>query len=178
MSKKVVIISSTPRKNGNSQILCEAFEKGAKETENEVELISLRENRINYCVACYGCRNTGRCVQNDGMNEILDKMLEADVLVLATPIYMYDVCGQLKAFIDRILPKYTEIKNKDLYFIATCAENDKNAISSAIQTINGLIDCVENVELKEVVYGTGLYDVGEATNSKSYKEAYELGKNI
>ena len=178
MSKKVVIISSTPRKNGNSQILCEAFEKGAKESGNEVELISLRENRINYCVACYGCSTTGKCVQKDGMNEILDKMLEADVLVLATPIYMYDVCGQLKTFIDRILPKYTEIKNKDLYYIATCAENDKNAIVASIQTIQGLLECVENVELKEVVYGIGLHGVGEATNSKSYKEAYELGKNI
>ena len=88
MSKKVVIISSTPRKNGNSQILCEAFEKGAKETGNDVELISLRENRINYCVGCYGCRKTGKCVQKDGMNEILDKMLDADVLVFGTPIYL------------------------------------------------------------------------------------------
>ena len=110
MNKKVVIISSTPRKNGNSQVLCEAFEKGAKETGNEVELIRLRENKINYCVACYGCSNTGKCVQNDGMNEILEKIVSADVLVLASPIYMYDICGQLKTFIDRIFPKYKEIK--------------------------------------------------------------------
>ena len=178
MNKKVVIISSTPRKNGNSQILCEAFEKGAKEAGNEVDLISLRENKINFCIACYGCENTGVCIQNDGMNEILDKIVDTDVLVLASPIYMYDVCGQLKTFIDRILPKYTEIKNKDLYFIATCAEDDKNAISSAIQTVNGLIDCLEDVRLKEIVYGTGLYDIGEATDSKAYKKAYELGKNI
>lgn len=178
MSKKVVIISSTPRKNGNSQILCEAFEKGAKEAGNEVDLISLRENRINYCVACYGCQNTGRCVQNDGMNEILDKMLEADVLVLATPIYMYDVCGQLKTFIDRNLPKYEEIKNKDMYYIATCAENDKNAIESSILTIKGLLECFEDVRLKDVVYGIGLHGQGEATNSKFYNEAYELGKSI
>ncbi len=178
MNKKVLIISSTPRKNGNSQILCEAFEKGAKESGHNVELISLRENRINYCIACYGCSNTGRCVQNDGMNEILDKMLEADVLVFATPIYMYDVCGQLKTFIDRILPKYEEIKDKDMYYIATCAENDTNAIESSILTINGLLECVENVTLKKVVYGIGLHGTGEATNSKSYDEAYDLGKNV
>lgn len=178
MSKKVLIISSTPRKNGNSQILCEAFEKGAKETGNDVELISLRENRINYCVGCYGCRKTGKCVQKDGMNEILDKMLDADVLVFGTPIYMYDVCGQLKTFIDRILPKYKEIKDKDMYYIATCAEEDKNAIERSILTINGLLDCVENVTLKKVVYGIGLHGTGEATNSNSYNEAYELGKNI
>lgn len=178
MKKKVVIISSTPRKNGNSQILCEAFEKGAKEVGNQVDLICLRENRINYCVACYGCSNTGRCVQNDGMNEILDKIMEADVIVLATPIYMYDVCGQLKTFIDRILPKYEEIKNKDMYYIATCAENDKSAIESSVVTIQGLLDCVEDVTLKKVIYGIGLHGQGEALESKFYSEAYELGKSI
>lgn len=178
MSKKVIIISSTPRKNGNSQILCEAFKKGTEEAGNEAELISLRENKINYCIACYGCSKTGRCVQKDRMNEILDKIIEADVLVLATPIYMYDVCGQLKTFIDRIFPKYSEIKDKDLYFIATCAEEEKEVISGAVETINGLLECVDNVELKGVVYGTGLDKAGEALNSKAYNEAYELGKNI
>ena len=88
------------------------------------------------------------------------------------------MCGQLKTFIHGILPNYTEINHNDLYFIATCVEDDKNAISSAIQTVNGLIDCLEDVELKEVVYGTGLYDVGEVTVSKAYKEAYEIGKNV
>ena len=178
MSKKVVIISSTPRKNGNSQILCEAFEKGAKEAKNEVELISLRENKINYCIACYGCKNTGRCVQNDGMNEILDKIMEADIIVFATPIYLGDVSGQLKVFIDRMFPKYKEIKNKDVYIIATCAEDIKEEISGAIVTIKGLLECLSNVKLKDVVYGIGLHGLGEAIDSKSYEEAYNLGKNI
>lgn len=178
MGKKVVIISSTPRKNGNSHVLCEAFEKGAKESGNEVELISLRENKINYCVACYGCKDTGLCVQKDGMNEILNKIISADVLVLASPIYMYDVCGQLKTFIDRIFPKYKEIKNKEIYLIATCAEEEKEVIYGSIQTINGLIECLEDVKLKNVVYGTGLHGIGEAINSEAYNEAYELGKNV
>lgn len=178
MNKNVVIISSTPRKNGNSQILSEAFAKGANESGNKVELISLRENKINYCLACYGCRNTGKCVQNDGMNEILDKIIAADVLVFATPIYMYDVCGQLKTFIDRIFPKYEEIKDKDLYYIATCAENNNKAIESSILTIEGFLECVENVTLKNVIYGIGLHETGEATNSKFYSETYELGKKV
>lgn len=178
MSKKVVIISSTPRKNGNSQILCESFKEGAIEAGNEVELISLRENKVNYCIACYACRNTGKCFQEDSMNEILEKIVEADVLVFATPIYFYDVAGQLKAFIDRILPRYTEIENKDFYFIATCADGNKEAISSSIQTVNGFLDCVSNVNLKGIIYGTGLYNVGESKDSKASREAYEMGKNI
>lgn len=178
MGKKVVIISSTPRLNGNSHKLCEEFKRGAEETGNEVELISLRENKINYCIACYSCRNTGKCFQNDGMNEIIEKMIDADVLVFATPIYFYDVAGQLKTFIDRILPQYTKIRDKDFYFIATCADGRKEAISSSLQTINGFLDCVSNVNLKGVVYGTGLYNVGEAENSNKSKEAYQMGKNI
>lgn len=178
MGKKVLIISSTPRKNGNSHILCENFKKGAEEMGNEVELISLRENKINYCIGCYSCANTGKCFQNDGMNEILEKIISADVLVFATPIYFYDVVGQLKTFIDRIFPKYTEIENKDLYLIATCAEEEKSVISGAINTIEGFLECVENVELKGVLYGTGLHNVGEAEKSEKSKEAYEMGKNI
>lgn len=178
MSKKVVIISSTPRVNGNSHVLSEEFKKGAEEAGNEVTLISLRENKINFCIGCYFCQSNGKCFQNDGMNEILEKILEADVLVFATPIYFYDVCGQLKAFIDRFLPKYEEIKNKDLYLIATAGENEKEAVSGAINTIQGFLDCVENVELKGVVYGVGLHDIGDAKNSDKAKEAYEMGKNI
>ena len=112
------------------------------------------------------------------MNEILEKIIDADVLVFATPIYFYDVAGQLKAFIDRILPRYTEISDKDFYFIATCAEDDKEAISSSIQTVKGFLDCVSNVNLKGIVYGTGLYQTGEAKHSNKSKEAYEMGKNI
>lgn len=178
MSKKVVIISSTPREKGNSYILCEKFKKGAEEMGNEVELISLRKNNIEYCIACYACRNTGKCFKNDGMNEIIEKMISADVLVFATPIYFYDISAQLKAFIDRIFPRYEEIKNKDMYLIATCADGHEEAIAGAKNTIECFLECVENVKLKGVVYGTMLYEAGEAEYSFKGKEAYEMGKNI
>lgn len=178
MSKKVVIISSTPRVNGNSHVLSKEFKRGAEDAGNEVELISLRENKINYCIGCYYCQSNGRCFQNDGMNEILEKIVEADVLVFATPVYFYDVVGQMKTFIDRIFPKYEKIENKDMYLIATAGENDKEAVSGAVNTINGFLDCVENVKLKGVLYGIGLHEVGEAEKSDKAIEAYEMGRNI
>ena len=110
--KKIVIISSTPRENGNSHILCEEFKKGAEKSGNEVELISLREKNIKYCIACEKCQKTGRCFRRDDMPKILDDIIEADVLVFASPIYFYNISGQLKTFIDRTLPKYREIKDK------------------------------------------------------------------
>ena len=121
MSKKVLIISGSPRKNGNSDILCGQFEKGAREAGNTVEKVNLRELKIGYCKACYGCRGTGACVQKDDMESLLEKMAAADVLVLATPVYFYSMDGQMKTMIDRTLPRYTEIRDKDVYLIATAA---------------------------------------------------------
>lgn len=178
MSKKVVIISSTPRVGGNSEVLCEAFMEGCISVGNDVELIRLRDYKINYCIACYKCKKSHKCFQDDGMNEILEKIINSDVVVFATPIYYYDVCGQLKVFIDRLLPRYSEIKNKDMYFITSLADNDKDMVNSSIQTINGFIECVDNVNLKGIIYGTGLYELERAKESIHYIEAYDMGACI
>lgn len=121
MSKKVLIISGSPRKGGNSDILCDRFREGAEAAGNTVEKVFLRSLKIGPCMACYGCRGKGVCVQKDDMEELLDQMVKADVLVLATPVYFYSMDGQLKTMIDRTLPRYTEIRDKDVYFIATAA---------------------------------------------------------
>ena len=85
MSKGILILSASPRKGGNSDLLCDQFAKGAEEAGHQVEKIRVQEKKISPCLACYGCRNTGVCVQKDDMASILDKMVKADVLVLATP---------------------------------------------------------------------------------------------
>ena len=84
MSKKVLILSASPRKGGNSDLLCGQFAKGAEEAGHQVEKIRVQEKKIAPCLACYGCRGTGICVQRDDMAAILEKMVTADVLVLAT----------------------------------------------------------------------------------------------
>ena len=108
MSKRVLILSASPRKGGNSDLLCDQFARGAEEAGHQVEKFQVQEKKIAPCLACYGCRGTGACVQKDDMAAILDKMVEADVLVLATPVYFYSMDGQLKTLIDRTLPRYTE----------------------------------------------------------------------
>lgn len=92
--KKVLVLSSSPRKGGNSDILCDEFILGAKESGNDVEKIFLKDKKINYCVACEYCtKNNGICIQKDDMAEILDKMVKADVIVMATPVYFYTMNG-------------------------------------------------------------------------------------
>lgn len=125
MSKNVLVISASPRKGGNSDTLCDEFIRGAQESGNQAEKIFLASKNIKYCIGCGVCNTTHRCVQKDDMAEILDKMVEADVIVLATPVYFYTMDAQMKTLIDRTVPRYTEIQNKDFYFIVAAADNGK-----------------------------------------------------
>jgi len=125
MKKKILILSSSPRKGGNSDTLCNQFIKGATEAGHTAEKIYVHEQQIGFCKACYACKKDGVCIQKDDMVTILDEMIEADVIALATPVYFYSMNGQMKTLIDRTLPRYytdVKISNKDFYFIATAAE--------------------------------------------------------
>ena len=122
MAKKVVILSGSPRKGGNSDLLCDQLLNGATESGHQVEKISLREKKIGYCVACDACQKSGgRCVQQDDMAEVLEKLINADVIVMATPIYFYTMNAQMKTLIDRCYALYTQISGKEFYFIMTAA---------------------------------------------------------
>ncbi len=96
--KKILIISSSPRKGGNSDLLCDRFADGAKDSGHTVEKVFLADMNIRYCHGCGACNATHKCVQKDDMALILDKMVNADVIVLATPVYFYSMNGQMKTF--------------------------------------------------------------------------------
>ena len=98
MDKKVLIISSSPRKGGNSETLAAAFAKGAREAGNQVETVYLREKQVGFCKGCLACLKLGHCVIQDDAVEIAAKMHDANVLVFATPVYYYCVSGQLTGF--------------------------------------------------------------------------------
>ncbi len=177
--KKVLVISSSPRKNGNSDILCNEFIRGAEESGNKAEKVFIADKNINYCKGCGACNVTHKCVQKDDMAEIMDKMVEADAIVLATPVYFYSVCGQLKTFIDRTVPRYTEIANKDFYFIMTAADNEKSSLERTLETIRGFTeDCLYGAKEAGIIYGTGAWKMGEIKDTPAYKEVYEMGKRV
>ena len=88
MSKKVLILSGSPRRGGNSDLLCDEFVRGAAESVHAVEKIRVAAKKIAPCSACYFRReHHGQCVHQDDMAEVLQKMIDADVLVLASPVY-------------------------------------------------------------------------------------------
>lgn len=176
--KNVVIINSTPRKNGNSEILANEFARGAKDAGNIVEVINLRDYNLKYCKGCYACHKTGACFQKDGMNQISEKLLNANVIVFATPVYFYSMSGQLKVFIDRLVPCYNNIR-ADIYMIASQFDSDKDIMEATFNAIRGATrECFKECDEKGLIYGVGLGDILEANEHKEYMEqAYNFGKN-
>lgn len=176
MSKNILILSASPRKGGNSDLLCDAFAQGAKEAYHTIEKFYVQDQKIGGCMAYYVCRGKGVCVQKDDMVPILEKMVEADVIVMATPVYFYAMDGQLKTLIDRTLPRYTEIRDKDFYFIATAAAGAK-AMERTMDGMEGFTDCLPGAKVKAKIYGSGVYQKGEVKDTAAYKTAYEAGQN-
>lgn len=177
MNKKVLVLSGSPRKGGNSDILCDQLIKGAEEKGNIAEKIYLRDKKIEFCDACDACRKTQKCIKKDDMQEIIDKMINADVIVLATPVYFYSMDGQIKTMIDRTLPCYMKIRNKEFYFIATAAAG-KEYMKKTIDGLCGFTDCLPESRIQGIVYGSNAWEIGDIKNKEAMKEAYQLGYNI
>lgn len=178
MCKKVLVLSSSPRKGGNSDTLCDQFIKGAQESGNDVEKIYLRNKRINYCTGCGTCNLQKPCPQKDDAAEVIDKMVKADVIVLATPVYFYTMSAQMKTLIDRSCARYTEISNKDFYFIVTMAETEANRIERTFESLRGFTDCLEGPREKGTIAAIGVWQKGEVNDKPYMQQAYEMGKAI
>lgn len=178
MKKKVLILSGSPRKGGNSDLLCDELMRGALGSGNVVEKIRPAEKNIGYCRACYACKGTGVCAIKDDMAEIIQKIIDADVLVLASPVYFYSIDAQLKAVIDRTVARWTEVKNKDFYYIVTAADAEREAVETTLACFRGYAACVNGAREKGVIYGTGVYEKGSVKGTKMMCEAYETGRRI
>lgn len=179
MSKKVLILSGSPRHGGNSDTLCDQFMKGAIEAGNNVEKFFIADHNIGYCSACYYCKNhNGECCKKDDMQLLMPKILDADVLVLSSPVYMYSVSAQLKAVIDRAVAQYEVIRDKEMYYIMTAAENEEHTMDTTLGCLRGWTDCIPGSKEMGIIYGKGVYMKGEVQSTPAFHEAYEMGKTI
>lgn len=179
MSKKVLILSGSPRKGGNSDLLCDEFLRGAQESGNQVEKVFLRSKKVAPCNACYYCKNSGgKCAIPDDMAEILDKMQAADVIVMASPVYFYSIGAQMKAVIDRSVARWTNIPNKEFYYIMTAAEDSDTVMDCTLECFRGFAACLDGAQEKGVIYGKGVYEAGATKGLPAMREAYEMGKQV
>ncbi len=179
MSKNVLILSASPRKGGNSDLLCDEFMRGAKESGHEVEKLRVCEYKISPCSGCYYCRDHGgECVHKDDMAGILQKMIDADVIVLASPVYFYAVNAQLKALIDRTVARWLEVHDKEFYYIVTMEDDNPTAGETAVNCMRGYADSVEGAVEKGVVIAANIYESGKVKSTEYMNQAYEMGKSV
>ena len=179
MNKNVLIISSSPRKGGNSETMAAAFARGAQEAGNRVETVYLREKQYGFCKGCFACRKLGHCVINDDAVELAARMHDADVLVFVTPVYYYSVSGQLKTILDRANPIYdTDYAFTKAYLLATAAEDEPETVEGTEKAVQGWVDCFPRCELVETVFAGGVNEVGEIVGHPALEKAYQVGKEV
>ena len=175
---KVLAISASPRREGNSDVLCDAFLKGAAESGHETQKIRLAEKKITPCLACYGCMKTHVCVQKDDMAAVLAALKAADVIVLASPVYFYSICAQMKAMIDRCMADYQAIGDKRFYLIVTAADPQHSAADETLADFRGYLRCLPGAQEAGVILGTGTWDKGDVYRHPSFNKAYEMGRSV
>ena len=179
MSKKVVIVSSSPRKNGNSETLADAFAKGARQAGHSVEIVRLGEKQIGFCKGCLACQKLGQCVIQDDAVEIAAKMHDADILVFATPVYYYGVCGQLKTMLDRANPLFvSDYAFTEAYLLASAAEDGRSTFDGTEKAVQGWVDCFPRCTLAGTVFAGGVTGVGEIAGHPALEQARRMGMEI
>lgn len=177
--KKVTVISTSLRKGSNSDMLADKFCEGAREAGNDVEKVSLIGKELQFCKGCLACQKLGKCVIDDDANGIMQKVLEADVVVWATPIYYYEMAGQMKTLIDRMNAMYTlDYKFRDVYLLTTAAEDEEFVPKRAETGLTGWIDCFEKSRLVGTLFCGGVGDPREIEGNAKLQEAYEMGKQV
>ena len=178
--KNVLVISSSLRTKSNSEAMAQEFAKGAAEAGNKVEVVSLRGKKIAFCTGCLACQKKGKCVINDDANAITAKMKKAEVIVFATPIYYYEMSGQLKTLLDRANSLYTsDYKFREIYLLTSAADTDKKAMNIAKRGISGWIACFDGVKLKGALCATGAESAGDVKERATLlKKVYAMGSKV
>lgn len=176
--KNILIISGSPRKKGNSQSLCEQFQKGAEEKGHNVKLVRLMDRKIGFCRACDACmKNGGACVLKDDMAELLRQFQEADVIVLATPVYFYGISAQMKTFIDRTYPIWQHLGKKEVYYIIS-AGLGTDIIERSLGDLDGFVEHLEEYRIAGRIYAANVMDAGLVKEQDVFREAYDMGYSV
>lgn len=179
MAKKVLVISTSLRRNSNSEALADAFARGAASVGHDVQQITLAGKQLAFCRGCFACQTLGRCVIEDDANAIAEQMKAADVLVFATPIYYYEMSGQMKTLLDRVNCLYSsDYRFRDAYFLSVAAEDAADVDERAVHGFEGWIDCYERCRLAGTVFAGGVNDPGEIKGHPALQTAFEMGAAI
>ena len=180
MGKNVLVVSASLRPTSNSHALALAFAEGAREAGHDVETVSLRGKRIEFCRGCLACQAGAACPLKDDAAAIVERIVAADAIAFATPIYFFEMAGQMKTLLDRTNPLFpAEYAFRNIYLLATAADEDEGAMDGAVKGLEGWISCFDRVRLSGVVRGTGV-DAPGAIRARPdlLEQAAQMGRNL
>ena len=179
MSNNIVVLSGSPRKEGNTEKLAAAFIESAKSAGKNVTAFNATGMKIGGCMGCEHCFvEKGVCIQNDDMLPILEALKTADAIVFVSPIYFFDMTAQLKLAIDRtfsLLSVGTPIKKAA--FLMTCGDSSEKAAEGAVVTHKNML-AYSKWQDAGVIIATGLHKPGEIEGRVELDKAKQLGVEI
>ena len=174
---KITILSGSPRRNGNSAYLARQFMKGAEEAGHEAFFFDCAAHNINGCLGCGHCGMNGECVQKDDFDIIRPHLLEADVIVLATPIYYFSFTSQLKKVTDRFYAINGKLLNKKSVLLASMANPSKRVAYLVVAVYQSIANFLHWQDMGHIL-ATRLWNPEDIRDTDFGKQAYELGKSI
>jgi multimeric flavodoxin WrbA len=177
--KKHIVVIAASFRRGNSERLGDAFIKGARAAGHRVEKISLRTKKIRYCTGCEACAATGLCVLSDDAPEIAEKMVNADAVVFAVPIYFGNIPGQLKTLFDRMNPYFRKPYRFRKIVILACADQDRqDMFIGAKQSVESWRLAFSKAKLMDTLFVGGVNHAGDIDGHPALKQAEALGRNL
>lgn len=174
--KNVLVISASPRRGGNTDLLCDEFVKGAKEAGGNVEKVFLDDYKIDFFHEQLE-QSADSISEGDQAPLIIDKMVKADIIVLSSPVYYMNIDGQLKALMDRCY-RNEGLSGKEFYYITACADNEDSTAETAIFAFRGFVVCLPEPVERGMVKAVGLGRKGAVEGTQFMQDAYNLGKTI
>ena len=175
---KILVLTGSPRKNGNSATLGESFIKGAEEAGHHIERFDAAFKEVHPCVACNHCGMNGPCVFNDDFNFVREHIVDADAVVFATPMYYFGISAQLKAVIDRFYAINGQIhRPKKAVLLMTYANTAASEAKPIVSHYETLLNYLGWTDAGRVI-ASGVWPVGAVVGTKYPRQAYELGKKI
>ncbi len=178
---RVLILHGSGRKNGVTGALTEEFARGASEAGHEVTKLELKDQKINDCMGCGACQmNGGSCVQKDDMTAIYKEMLDADAIVLASPVYYYTWTSMMKRALDRTFALLSSLKDKTFYLLSAGAATEEQYMQTMFDSYHLYISCFAEQNNRDggYVMAYGMNTPADVKDTQYLKNAYNLGKNI
>lgn len=177
-TKKVLILSSSPRRGGNSDLLCDKFMEGALAAGHEVEKVFLNDLNIRFLLTNDDYEDRTGVTPVDDAPAVVDKMINADVIVMATPIYYYNMSGMMKTMMERTFEREKELTYKDFYFIMTAGDPERSAMDCAVLGFRNFLRATPTSKEKGMIFGNDVSSAGDVVGKPVMQEAYEMGRSI